>query len=58
MNNLSQLDIINEMLNQPTLEEIQKTIKRVNNVKASGLDGIPVETSRGGEGGEETTSLL
>lgn len=52
MNNLSQLDIINEMLDQPTLEEIQKIINRVNNAKTSGHDGIPVETSSegGGEG--------
>lgn len=31
------------MVDHPTLEEIQKTIKRVNNLEAPGFGEIPVE---------------
>lgn len=37
---ISNFDIIDEMFDHPTLEEIQETIKGVNAVKAPGLDGI------------------
>ena len=38
-----QSEIIAEMMANPTLEEIKKTIKQVNAGKAPGLDSIPVE---------------
>ena len=43
INNLPQMDIIHEMMDHPSLEEIQKTIKEINTGKAPGLDGIPIE---------------
>ena len=43
INNLPQKDIIHEMMDHPSLDEIQKTIKEINTGKAPGLDGIPIE---------------
>ena len=41
--NLPQKDIILELMDLPSLEEIHKTIREINTGKAPGLDGIPVE---------------
>ena len=43
INNLPQKDIILEMMDHPSIEEIQKTIKQINTGKAPGFDGIPIE---------------
>lgn len=43
INNFPQLAIIDEMLDHPTLEEIEKTIKRVSTDKAPGFDVIHVK---------------
>ncbi|CAI9730335.1 Hypothetical predicted protein [Octopus vulgaris] len=41
--NLPEKNIIYEMMEHPTLDEIKKTIKELNTGKAPGIDGIPVE---------------
>ena len=56
INGLSQSEIIAEMMANPTLEEIKKTIKQVNTGKAPGLDGIPVELLR--FGGDELAAAI
>ena len=56
INGLPQHDIIGEMMNPPTLDEIKSAIKEVNTGKAPGLDGIPIELLR--HGGEKITAEI
>ena len=46
VNSLPQKDINHEMMDQPTISEIHRTIKKVNTRKSPGLDEIPVEVLR------------
>lgn len=50
MNNLTQYPVMEEMMVEPTSEELNSSMARINTGKAPGFDGIPIELiTLGGE---------